>query len=300
MSSEYATVAVAARELKGQAVSQKIQDDIKSEIDQWISQGITVPHLSVILVGNDPASQVYVGHKARMCKQLGFTSEVIELPETITQDELIKKIEDLNKNQYVDGILVQLPLPVHIHERSVLETITPLKDVDCLTQTNIGALVVGDSLIKPCTPAGIIEIFKFYNIALSGKKVAVIGRSLIVGTPLVHLLTQENATVTLFHSKSENLLQEIKQFDIVCVAIGKSEFFKITDFKKGSVLIDVGIHRSVGSSVLTGDVQKHVDSADEALWLNAKTPVPGGVGPTTIALLMKNTFAVAKVRRGLS
>lgn len=279
--------------LKGQPVSEKIQTDIKTEIASWSQKGLALPHLSVILVGNDPASQVYVGHKARMCEALGFSSEVIRLDEKISQTELLAKIEDLNKNAKVDGILVQLPLPKHIHERTVLEKIAPMKDVDCLTKTNIGSMVVGDAIVKPCTPAGIIEILKYYDIKIAGQKIAVIGRSQIVGTPLVHLLTQENATVTLFHSKSENLMQEIKTFDIVCVAIGKSEYFKQADFKQGAIVIDVGIHRAEGHK-LTGDVTKAVESDT---WLSAQTPVPGGVGVTTIAMLMQNTLQACKARR---
>lgn len=279
--------------LKGQPVSEKIQTDIKAEIASWSQKGLALPHLSVILVGQDPASEVYVGHKARMCESLGFSSEVIRLDEKISQSDLLAKIDELNRNSKVDGILVQLPLPKHIHERMVLEKIAPSKDVDCLTKTNIGSMVVGDAIVKPCTPAGIVEILKYYDIKIAGKKVAVIGRSQIVGTPLVHLLTQENATVTLFHSKSENLMQEIKTFDIVCVAIGKSEYFKQTDFKQGAIVIDVGIHRAEGHK-LTGDVAKAVENDS---WLAAQTPVPGGVGVTTIAMLMQNTLQACKARR---
>ena len=279
--------------LKGQPVSEKIQADIKAEIASWPAQGLSLPHLSVILVGNDPASQVYVGHKARMCEALGYSSEVIRLDEKTTEAQILAKIDELNKNPKVDGILVQLPLPKHIHERNALEKISPLKDVDCLTKTNIGSMVVGDAIVKPCTPAGIIEILKFYDIKIAGQKIAVIGRSQIVGTPLVHLLTQENATVTLFHSKSENLMQEIKNFDIVCVAIGKSEYFKASDFKQGAIIIDVGIHRSEDHK-LTGDVIKTLETDT---WLKAQSPVPGGVGVTTIAMLMQNTLQACKARR---
>ena len=279
--------------LKGLPVAEKIQADIKAEIASWPSKGLSLPHLCVILVGDDAASQVYVGHKARMCEALGFSSEVIRLDEKITEAQILAKIDELNKDPKVDGILVQLPLPKHIYERNALEKISPNKDVDCLTKTNIGSMVVGDAIVKPCTPAGIIEILKFYDIKIAGKKIAVIGRSQIVGTPLVHLLTQENATVTLFHSKSENLMQEIKNFEIVCVAIGKSEYFKASDFKKGAIVIDVGIHRSEDHK-LTGDVTK-TPEADS--WLKAQSPVPGGVGVTTIAMLMQNTLQACKARR---
>lgn len=285
-------------QLKGQPVSLKIQNEIKQELVLWKEKNRSMPHLVVVLVGEDSASEVYVGHKVKMCEQLGYTSQVIRLPEQSSQAEIIDKIQQLNQDFKVDGLLVQLPLPKHINERKVLESIDPSKDVDCLTQTNIGALVVGNAIVKPCTPAGIIETFKYYNISLTGRKIAVIGRSMIVGTPLVHLLCQENATVTLFHSKSTNLMEEIKNFDIVCVAIGKSEYFKNTDFKKGAVIIDVGIHRG-DNHKLTGDIRKE-SNAEEMDWLSAKSPVPGGVGLTTIALLMKNTLDAAKSRRQLS
>ncbi len=289
-------------ELKGQAVSLHIQNEILHTLQEWKIKGIALPQLTVILVGEDPASEVYVGHKVKMCEKLGFQSKVLRLNENTQAHELKSVIQTLNENVDIDGILVQLPLPKHLNEREILETISPLKDVDCLTQTNIGAMVVGGSVIQPCTPSGIIEIFKFYQISLQGKKVAVIGRSLIVGTPLVHLLSQQNATVTLYHSKSENLFDEIKQFDIVCVAVGRSEYFKPTDFKKDCILIDVGIHRSADHQ-LTGDIKKfQSDDAEFELqnsWVKAKTPVPGGVGPTTIAMLMKNTISAAKKRRNI-
>lgn len=277
--------------LKGKPVAEKIFADIKKDLTDWEKKADRPPSLTVILVGDDPASHVYVGHKTKACHDLGFKSELIQLSQNISQDQLIQKIKELNQNHQVDGILVQLPLPKTINERIVLESIDPKKDVDCLTQSNIGAMVVGGSLVSPCTPSGIIEIFNYYKLPLQGKKIAVVGRSLIVGTPLVHLLTQQNATVTLFHSKSEDMMAEIKQFDIVCVAIGKAEYFKPQDFKKGAIVIDVGIHRKVDQT-LVGDVAR-----GDANWLSAQTPVPGGVGPTTIAMLMKNTYSVALKNR---
>ncbi len=280
--------------LKGKPVAEKIFADIKNDLTDWKKKAYRPPSLTVILVGDDPASQVYVGHKTKACHDLGFKSELIQLPQNISQDQLIQKITELNQNKSVDGILVQLPLPKAMNERIVLESIDAKKDVDCLTQTNIGAMVVGGSLVSPCTPSGIIEIFNYYKLPLQGKKIAVVGRSLIVGTPLVHLLTQQNATVTLFHSKSEDMMSEIKQFDIVCVAIGKAEYFKPQDFKKGAIVIDVGIHRKPNKT-LVGDV-----AAGDANWLSAQSPVPGGVGPTTIAMLMKNTYAVAWQNRKIS
>ncbi len=276
--------------MSGTLVSQKIQTEIAAELQIWIQKKWMMPKLSVILVGEDPASQVYVGHKEKMCQALGFSSEVIRLNAEVSESEIISEIQKLNLDTHVDGILIQLPLPSHINERLVLETVSADKDADCLTEKNLGRLLTGTAKVLPCTPSGVIEIFKFYKINLLGKNIAVIGRSLIVGLPLFQLLTKENATVTLFHSKSENLKEQIKNFDIVCVAIGKPEFFKATDFKVDAVVIDVGIHRI--ENKLTGDV-----NFTEFKNLKAYTPVPGGVGPTTIAILMKNTLALAKERR---
>jgi methylenetetrahydrofolate dehydrogenase (NADP+) / methenyltetrahydrofolate cyclohydrolase len=279
--------------LKGLPVSQKIQAEIEAEISHWKTQGTPLPHLSVILVGEDPASLIYVQRKQEMCKKLGFSSEVIKLGEKTTQSELQKIITDLNANSKVDGILVQLPLPNHINSRDALESIDAGKDVDCLTERNLGKLLTDRAIIKPCTPSGIIEMFKFYGIDLRGKNIAVVGRSLIVGTPLMHLLLKENASVSIFHSKSENISQQLKNFDIVCVAVGKAKIFKYSQFKKDAVIIDVGMNRSLEG--LSGDV--HNDSSDTANQLKAASPVPGGVGLMTIAMLMKNTLTLAGLHR---
>lgn len=276
--------------LSGSAVSQEIQNKILSELEIWKSKKWQAPKLTVILVGEDPASQVYVGHKEKMCGKLGYASEVIRCPADMSQADLVSQIEKLNADTSVDGILVQLPLPKHLNERAILEKIDPNKDADCLTEKNIGKLLTGTSVVLPCTPAGIIEILKHYKISLTGKNVAVIGRSLIVGMPLFHLLNKENATVTLFHSRSENLKQQLKNFDLVCVALGKPHYFKVSDFKAGAVVVDVGIHRIDGQ--LTGDVDLSIPDQ-----LAAYTPVPGGVGLMTIAMLMLNTLNLAKVRR---
>jgi len=249
--------------------------------------------LSVILVGEDPASVIYVQRKQEMCKKLGFSSEVIKLDEKTTQAELNHTILKLNQNSKVDGILVQLPLPNHINTRDVLESIDAGKDVDCLTERNLGKLLTDRAVIKPCTPSGIIEMFKFYGIDLRGKNIAVVGRSLIVGTPLMHLLLKENASVSIFHSKSENISQQLKNFDIVCVAVGRAKIFKYSQFKKDAVIIDVGMNRSLEG--LSGDV--HNDSAEATNQLKAASPVPGGVGLMTIAMLMKNTLTLAQLHR---
>lgn len=280
-----------AIELKGAPVSEKIQKQITGELATWAQKKWQPPKLVVVLVGDDPASLVYVGHKEKMCQKLGFQSEVLRLPGTSTQTQVSEVVERLNRDKDVDGILVQLPLPSHIQSREIIEKIDAGKDVDCLTESNLGAILTGRAKVAPCTPSGVIEILKYYDISLSQKNVAVVGRSLIVGTPLFYLLNQEHATVTMFHSKSPDLKAQIKSFDIVCVAIGKAEFFQVSDFKKGAVVVDVGMHR--GAHGLTGDV----NFKGAETHLQAKTPVPGGVGPMTIAMLMKNTMELARVRR---
>ena len=279
--------------LKGAPVSKKIQTEIESELAAWRTQGIQLPHLSVILVGSDPASEIYVQRKQEMCKKLGFSSEVIKLDEKTSEIELKNIILKLNQNSKVDGILVQLPLPAHMNTRDVLESIEAGKDVDCLTERNLGKLLTDRAIIKPCTPSGIIEMFKFYGIDLRGKNIAVVGRSLIVGTPLMHLLLKENASVSIFHSKSENISQQLKNFDIVCVAVGRAKIFKYSQFKKDAVIIDVGMNRSLEG--LSGDV--HNDSPETPNQLKAASPVPGGVGLMTIAMLMKNTLTLAALHR---
>ncbi len=276
--------------LSGSAVSQEIQNKILAELEIWKEKKWQAPKLTVVLVGEDPASLVYVGHKEKMCHKLGYASEVIRCAESTTEAELVSVIEKLNSDLAVDGILVQLPLPKHLNERAILEKIDPNKDADCLTEKNIGKLLTGTSVVLPCTPSGIIEILKHYKITISGKNVAVVGRSLIVGMPLFQLLNKENATVTLFHSRSENIKDQLKHFDIVCVALGKVHFFKASDFKDGAVIVDVGIHRQ--NDKLTGDVD--LSSTEN---LSAFTPVPGGVGLMTIAMLMQNTLNLANVRR---
>lgn len=280
--------------LKGAPVSEKIQNEIKNEISKWDSQGFQRPHLTVILVGHNLASQIYVKRKQDMCKKLGYTSEVISLDENVDQKTVLEKIDQLNTNVQVDGILVQLPLPQHLNARLILDRIIASKDVDCLTEKNLGRLLTGTSVIKPCTPSGVIELLHFYNIPLVGKKVAVIGRSLIVGTPLMHMLMKENATVTLFHSFSNNLKTEIKNFDIVCVAVGQKALLKHSDFSKDCVVIDIGMNRS--DDGVTGDV---IDDINDEDYLKALTPVPGGVGLMTIAMLMKNTLTLALKQRSI-
>ncbi len=283
----------AMTELKGKPVADTIYADIAKQISAWNQKKWAVPHLAVLLVGSDPASEVYVSHKQKACEKLNFKSTLIRLSENSSEVEITKAVQQLNSDENIDAILMQLPLPGHLDGKKMTELICPAKDADGLTQASLGALVAGKQIVASCTPAGIIEILKYYKIEIVNKKVAVLGRSLIVGLPLFHLLVQENATVTLCHSKTDNLKSVLADMDVVFVAIGKPEFFKSTDFKKGAVVIDVGIHRKPEG--LCGDVA--TGSADH---LAARTPVPGGVGPMTIAMLMKNTLTLAAKHRSVS
>jgi methylenetetrahydrofolate dehydrogenase (NADP+) / methenyltetrahydrofolate cyclohydrolase len=270
-------------ELKGKPVAESIYSQIKTQLLTLSYK----PHLAVILVGADPASQVYVSHKQKACEALGFGSSLIRLSEKTTEVELTQKIKQLNEDKNINGILLQLPLPPHLNAKKMSNMIAPEKDADSLTTASLGTLMTGEQLVASCTPSGIIEILKYYKIDVARKNVLVIGRSLIVGLPLFHLLSQQNATVTMAHSQTENLKDLVKQFDFVFVAVGKAHFLKATDFKKDAVVIDVGMHRL--ATGLTGDVNPE-GAAD---WLKALTPVPGGVGPMTIAMLMQNTFKLS-------
>lgn len=270
-------------ELKGKPVAESINSRIKDQM----KAGFLKPHLAVVLVGDDPASHVYVSHKQKACATLGFQSSLVSLPAQTSETELMNKLQQLNNDIGVNAILLQLPLPPHLDSKKMSDLISPLKDADCLTATSLGLLMSGRQVVSSCTPAGIIEMLKFYKLAVSGQKVLIIGRSLIVGLPLFHLLTQENATVTVAHSKTENLKGLVKDFDFVFVAVGKPHFFNAFDFKKEAVVIDVGIHRT--STGLIGDV----NPADAIGHLKALSPVPGGVGPMTIAMLMQNTYRLA-------
>lgn len=272
-------------ELRGKPVADQIYQKIASELAR---DPFDKPHLAVVLVGEDAASQVYVQHKQKACEKLGFESSLIQLPSDTSEIKLTETLQSLNKNSKIHGILLQLPLPKHLDSKKFTDLIAPEKDADGLTTTSLGKLMAGQQKIACCTPAGIIEILKHYKVDVSGKNVLVIGRSQIVGLPLFHLLNQLNATVTLAHSKTSDLKKLVSEFDYVFVAVGKPHFLKATDFKKGAVVIDVGIHRL--ASGLVGDV----DPSEAAAHLSALTPVPGGVGPMTIAMLMLNTYKLAK------
>ncbi|AMC92456.1 bifunctional 5,10-methylene-tetrahydrofolate dehydrogenase/5,10-methylene-tetrahydrofolate cyclohydrolase [Erysipelothrix larvae] len=269
--------------LYGNTVASTVKDNLKTKVQQRVEEGKRVPHLAVILVGDDPASQTYVNSKAKQCEQVGFKSTVQHMKTDSTQQEVLDVLEHLNKDDGVDGILVQLPLPKHIHEQTIIEALDPSKDVDGLHPINVGYLEMNQPRFVPCTPKGIMTLLKSYDIELEGKRALVIGRSRLVGKPVSTLLLGANATVTIAHSKTKNLKALIKEHDIIVVAIGKQEMFSAEDFDEHHIVIDVGIHRT--ESGLRGDVCNDVYDKVTAI-----TPVPKGVGPMTIASLLENTY----------
>lgn len=274
--------------LNGKELAQKLQQEMKQEVINLKEKGLQ-PGLAVILIGEDPASQVYVRNKERAANNIGMYSVVYRLPETTSETDLIAKIEELNHDDKVHGILVQLPLPKHINEDLVLDTIDPAKDVDGFHPMNLGNLFAGKPTMIPCTPAGIMELIKLSGVDLAGKNAVIIGRSNIVGKPMAHLLLQANATVTICHSKTRDLPKVAKQADVLVVAIGRANFVTADFVKEGAVVIDVGINRDENNK-LTGDVK-----FDEVAPLTSFiTPVPGGVGPMTITMLMRQTIDAAK------
>lgn len=268
--------------IDGKKISQEIKDELKEKVAVLKTEGKEIA-LAVIQVGNDPASSVYVGNKKKACEYIGIRSESYELPEETSQDELIALIGKLNNDNAINGILVQLPLPKHINEDAVIKAIAPSKDVDGFHPESVGALLIGQEGFLPCTPAGIIQLLKRSNIDISGKECVVIGRSNIVGKPMAVLLLRENGTVTVTHSKTANLKEVCKRADILVVAIGKPKMINREYVKEGATVIDVGIHRNENNK-LCGDV----DYDDVFPVAGAITPVPGGVGPMTIAMLMNN------------
>lgn len=274
--------------LDGKALSLKIKQQIKEETVLLSQKGIK-PGLAVIIVGDNPASRVYVNNKKKSCEECGFYSEEFALPEETTEAELLDLIDSLNKRDDIDGILCQLPLPVHIDEKKVLLAIDYSKDVDAFHPVNVGKIMIGDFDFLPCTPAGVMELIKLSGIEVSGKECVVVGRSNIVGKPQAMLLLHANGTVTVCHSRTKNLADVTRRADILVAAIGKANFITADMVKKGAVVIDVGMNRLNGK--LCGDV----DFASVEPVASAITPVPGGVGPMTIAMLMKNTLKAAKV-----
>lgn len=273
--------------IDGKAISTQIKDELKSRVEALKAQGVSVC-LAVIQVGSDPASSVYVGNKKKACAYVGIESLAYELPEETTQEELLALVRELNGRKEVNGILVQLPLPAHIDEDAVIRAIDPAKDVDGFHPQSVGALCIGQQGFVSCTPAGIIQLLKRSGIEIAGRECVVIGRSNIVGKPMALLLLRENGTVTVAHSKTRHLKEVARRADILVVAVGKPKMITREYVKEGAVVIDVGIHRNAENK-LCGDV----DYDDVAPLCSAITPVPGGVGPMTIAMLMNNCVEAA-------
>lgn len=282
-----------AKIIDGKAVSQFVKDEVKKEVSALGEKGVSVG-LAVIIVGNDPASRTYVNNKKKACEATGIISEEYALPEDTTMDELLALIKELNAKKSINGILCQLPLPKHLDEKAVIENIDPIKDVDAFHAVNTGHIMIGDYSFLPCTPAGIMEMLKYYNIEIEGKECVVIGRSNIVGKPMAMLLLQKNGTVTICHSRTKNLKEVTFRADILVAAVGIPYFVTADMVKDGAVVIDVGMDRNKEGK-LCGDV----DFAEVEKKASYITPVPGGVGPMTIATLMKNTVTAAKMQNNI-
>jgi methylenetetrahydrofolate dehydrogenase (NADP+)/methenyltetrahydrofolate cyclohydrolase len=296
------------------AIAAKIKQEVAEEVRALAAQGIR-PGLAVVLVGNDPASEIYVRGKAQSCADLGLYSEIVTPPASITTAEMLGLLDGLNARDEIDGILIQMPLPAHVDGKALLDAVIPAKDVDGFHPVNSGRLLAGRPTLAPCTPAGIIEILRRSEIPISGQHAVVVGRSDLVGKPVALLLLHQNATVTICHSKTRNLAEVTRQADILVAAIGRAGFITPEMVKPGATIIDVGINRiteradfdrffagnakreasfAKNGSTLVGDV--HPKAFEQA---GAYTPVPGGVGPLTIAMLMANTVRAAKLRRGM-
>ena len=274
--------------MDGKIVSASVRASVAADVEALKEKGIC-PSLAVILVGNDPASAVYVKNKQKACVETGITPIQITMSEETCENELLEKIDELNADESVHGILVQLPLPKHISEKKVIERISPKKDVDAFTHDSVGRIVEGKYSFLPCTPAGIMKLLEYYNVDIQGKECVIIGRSNIVGKPMALLMLNASGTVTVCHSKTQNLAETTRRADILVVAIGKAEFVTADMVKDGAVVIDVGINR-MPDGKLKGDVEFEGVSKVASL----VTPVPGGVGPMTISMLMQNTVWAAK------
>lgn len=279
--------------IDGKKVSTQVKEQVRIETEELVKKGIK-PGLAVIIVGDDPASRVYVNNKKKACEKVGFLSKEFALPATTTQEELLALVNELNEDKEINGILCQLPLPKGLDEKAVIEAISPLKDVDAFHASNVGKIMIGDYDFLPCTPAGVMEMLHSYNIPVEGKECVVIGRSNIVGKPMAMLLLHENGTVTITHSRTKNLKEVTKRADILVAAIGKPKFVTADMVKEGAVVIDVGMDRDENGK-LCGDV----DFENVKEKCSAITPVPGGVGPMTIAVLMKNTLKACKIQNNL-
>lgn len=278
-----------AKLIDGKAISAEVRAEIKSETADFVAKTGIRPGLAVIIVGEDPASQVYVRNKKRACEEVGFYSESYELPAETTQEELEALVERLNADKNIHGILVQLPLPKHLDEEKVLLKIHPDKDVDAFHPYNVGRIMIGNYRFLPCTPAGVMTLIERSGITVEGKTCVVVGRSNIVGKPMAILLLHANGTVTVCHSRTPNLKEVCRRADILVAAIGKADFFGADMVKEGAVVVDVGMNRNAEGK-LTGDVD--FDAVEPIA--SYITPVPGGVGPMTITMLMKNTLTAAK------
>lgn len=282
-----------AKILDGKSISEEIKNAIKSEVGRLKVKGVT-PGLAVVLVGDNPASKVYVKNKQKACENVGIYSEEHKLPESTSQEELLSIVDRLDKDSKIHGILVQLPLPKHINSDTILKAINPSKDVDGFHPYNVGMLMIGEPVFIPCTPYGVMKMVEHSGIAVEGKTAVVVGRSNIVGKPVALLLMQKNATVTICHSKTKDLAEVCKNADILIAAIGKPKMIRADMVKEGAVVIDVGINRLSDGS-LVGDVD-YEEVSKKAGWI---TPVPGGVGPMTITMLLNNTLEAARRSSGV-
>ena len=278
-----------AKILDGKAVSQRVKNALKDETEKFVEKYGIKPGLAVVIVGDDPASRVYVNSKKKACAEIGYYSEEHALPESTTEDELLSLVEKLNGDEKIHGILVQLPLPKHIDEEKIINAINPKKDVDAFHPVNVGKIMIGNFDFLPCTTAGVMELIDDSGIDLTGKNCVVVGRSNIVGKPQAMLLLHKNATVTICHSKTKNIKEITKNADVLVAAVGRAQMFDGDYIKDGAVVIDVGMNR-LENKKLVGDVD--FESAEKKA--SYITPVPGGVGPMTIAMLMKNTLTAAK------
>ena len=277
--------------IDGKAISEQVKQEIAAEVAEIVARGGKRPHLAAILVGHDGGSETYVAAKVKACEVCGFKSSLIRYEADVTEKELLAKVRELNEDADVDGFIVQLPLPKHISEQKVIETIDYRKDVDGFHPINVGRMSIGLPCYVSATPNGILELLKRYQIETSGKKCVVLGRSNIVGKPMAQLLLEKSATVTVCHSKTKNLREHLQKAEIVVVAVGQPLFLGKEDFKPGAIIVDVGIHRKADGK-LCGDVR--FDEASEIA--HAITPVPGGVGPMTIAMLLENTVTLAELQ----
>lgn len=282
-----------AKLIDGKVISAAVKAEVAKETEELKKQGVT-PGLAVIIVGEDPASKVYVANKEKACEQMGFASFKYALPEETTEEELLDLVKKLNEDPAVNGILCQLPLPKHISEELIINTIIPEKDVDAFHPQNVGKIMIGNYDFLPCTPAGVMEMLSYENIDVNGKECVVIGRSNIVGKPMSMLLLHKNGTVTVCHSRTKDLKEVCRRADILVAAVGRANFVTADMVKEGAVVIDVGINR-LENGKLCGDV----NFAEVEPKVSYITPVPGGVGPMTIATLMKNTLTAAKKQHGL-